>query len=197
MTLTLPSFSPEQTSVAAVSSTLYRTNARQDDIWEDIQCSAVIRNSYRSKRTSQYPCRQELSHCSSWRTCQRERMTRSKGKEGKTKIMPPCTLCHPTGLSALPKSLWILSDKPFHYYPEIQRIDGNFQLAGSSHPLCLLSGSWRRHICPPLSFCDGKCGMDLAYIGFFMIKEGCLCPEQPQVIIIQFILLLWFFIQFT
>lgn len=25
-----------------------------------------------------------------------------------------------------------------------------------------------------LSPCDGKCGMDHAYIDFFMIKEGCL-----------------------
>lgn len=46
---------------------------------------------------------------------------------------------------------------------------------------------------PSLSPCDGKCGMDHAYIDFFMIKEGCL-SEKPQMIIIQFILLLWFFI---
>lgn len=40
--LTLSSFSPKQMSVAAISSLLRRTNARQAFIWEDIQCSGSL-----------------------------------------------------------------------------------------------------------------------------------------------------------
>lgn len=47
--LILPPFSPEQMPVAANSSTLWRTNARQADAWEDTQRSGVIRDSDRAE----------------------------------------------------------------------------------------------------------------------------------------------------
>lgn len=64
-----------------------------------------------------------------------------KGKNGKTKIMSLSTHWHPTGLSALLKSLQILSEKLFHYHPRIQRTDGSFNCLGQITPyVCCLGG---------------------------------------------------------
>lgn len=111
-------------------------------------------------------------------------------------------LCHPYSATLL--DYW-LCQSLYEYFltnlsittPRFKELMGTFNWLGlvTLYVCCL--GVGEGISAPALSFCDGKCGMDLTYIGFFMIKEGCLCPEQPQVIIIQFILLLWFFIQFT
>lgn len=116
----------------------------------------------------------------------------------KLKIMSLSTHWHPTGLSALLKSLQILSEKLFHYHPGFRELMGVSIVWSLITPYvcCLGGGEKRRRYMPSLSPCDGKCGMDHAYIDFFMIRKA-VCPEKPQMIIIQFILLLWFFIELT
>lgn len=58
----------------------------------------------------------------------------------KPKIMSLSTHWHPTGLSALLKSLQILSEKLFHYHPSSET-DGSFNCLGQITPyVCCLGG---------------------------------------------------------
>ena len=66
--------------------------------------------------------------------------------------------------------------------------------SSSKNSLCLLSGRWRKGICPAWALVMGSVAWTLLRLTFSLSRKA-VCSEQPQMIIIQFILLLWFFHQ--
>lgn len=89
--------------------------------------------------------------------------------------MPPRTCCQ--------QSLRIISYKP-NAFPLLQESKngskkGTLNWLGLVKPQIICREVGRRDVCTSLSLYDGKCSMDLIFIDFSIIKEGCLYSEQP------------------